>query len=184
MGSVQATDEHEEKPFDAILGQLKREVGILNDVKWNARQLQKFIERSKELIKKFVGVEFPHDVSAQLDGAIACVFKSWYNEREVIDRQKCNIPSEWATAVDVQSIVFGNRGNNCTTGVAFTRNTANATEELYCEYPINPQGEDVIAALKNDMPKVFDQLVSVCETLEDHFRDVQDFEFTIEQDKL
>ncbi|MDR1590771.1 MAG: pyruvate, phosphate dikinase [Puniceicoccales bacterium] len=190
---VQATDDHEEEPFDAVLGELKREVGAQNDVDLTAEQLQELIRRYKDLIKKFVGTEFPQDVYVQLKGAIGAVFKSWNNERAVIYRQKYNIPSEWGTAVNVQSMVFGNMGNNCATGVAFTRNPANGIHEFYGEYLINAQGEDVvagirtpqpIAALKNDMPKVFDQLVSVCKTLEDHFRDMQDFEFTIEQDKL
>jgi pyruvate,orthophosphate dikinase len=190
---VQAADDHEEEPFDAVLGQLKREVGAQNDVDLNAEQLQELIRRYKDLIKKFTGTEFPQDVYAQLEGAIGAVFKSWNNERAVIYRQKYNIPSEWGTAVNVQSMVFGNMGNNCATGVAFTRNPANGLREFYGEYLINAQGEDVvagirtpqpIAALKNDMPKVFEQLVSVCKTLEDHFCDMQDFEFTIEQDKL
>jgi pyruvate,orthophosphate dikinase len=190
---VQASDDHEEEPFDAVLGQLKREVSAPNDVDLTAEQLQELIRRYKDLIEKFVGTEFPQDVHAQLEGAIGAVFKSWNNERAAIYRQKYNIPSEWGTAVNVQSMVFGNMGNDCATGVAFTRNPANGIHEFYGEYLINAQGEDVvagirtprpIAALKNDMPKVFDQLVSVCKTLEDHFRDMQDFEFTIEQDKL
>ncbi|MDR0418151.1 MAG: pyruvate, phosphate dikinase [Puniceicoccales bacterium] len=190
---VQATDDRDEEPFDAVLGQLKQEVNIQNDVDLTAEQLQELIRRYKDLIKKSVGAEFPQDVYAQLEGAIGAVFRSWNNERAVIYRQKYNIPSEWGTAVNVQSMVFGNMGDNCATGVAFTRNPANGMHEFYGEYLINAQGEDVVAgirtprpisALKNDMPKVFEQLISVCKTLEDHFCDMQDLEFTIEQDKL
>jgi pyruvate,orthophosphate dikinase len=190
---VQAADDHEEEPFDALLGNLKKETGVSNDVDLAAEQLQELIRRYKDLIKNFTGMEFPQDVYGQLEGAIGAVFKSWNNERAAIYRQKYNIPSEWGTAVNVQSMVFGNMGNNCATGVAFTRNPANGMHEFYGEYLINAQGEDVvagirtprpIAALGDDMPRVFEQLGSVCKTLEDHFRDMQDFEFTIEQDKL
>ncbi|MDR1434800.1 MAG: pyruvate, phosphate dikinase [Puniceicoccales bacterium] len=190
---VQAKDDREEEPFDALLGQLKKEVGIGSDVDLTAEQLKELIKRYKNLIKNFSTREFPQDVYAQLNGAICAVFKSWNNERAVIYRQKYNIPSEWGTAVNVQSMVFGNMGNDCATGVAFTRNPANGEHEFYGEYLINAQGEDVvagirtpqpIAALENDMPKVFEQLVGVCRTLEDHFRDMQDFEFTIERGKL
>lgn len=190
---VQAKDEHEEEPFDVLLNQLKKEEGAANDVDLSAEALQKLIGRYKELIKKSVGREFPQDVYAQLEGAIGAVFKSWNNERAVIYRQKYNIPSEWGTAVNVQSMVFGNMGNNCATGVAFTRNPANGKHEFYGEYLINAQGEDVVAgirtpqpikALEQDMPDAYRQLVEVCRILEDHFCDMQDFEFTIEQEKL
>ena len=190
---VQAQDDHEEEPFDAILSQLKKEVGAKDDVDLTAEQLQTLIQRYKALIRERKGVEFPQDVYEQLKGAICAVFKSWNNERAVIYRQKYNIPSEWGTAVNVQSMVFGNMGDDCATGVAFTRNPANGVREFYGEYLINAQGEDVvagirtpqpIAALENDMPDTFQQLVKVCETLENHFRDMQDFEFTIERHKL
>jgi pyruvate,orthophosphate dikinase len=190
---IQAAADHEEEPFDALLGQLKREVGVQNDVDLTAEQLQELIKRYKILIDERAGEAFPQDVYGQLEGAIGAVFRSWNNERAVIYRRKYNIPSEWGTAVNIQSMVFGNMGDGCATGVAFTRNPANGKREFYGEYLINAQGEDVvagirtpkpIAALKNDMPRVFEQLEAVCETLEDHFRDMQDMEFTIERDKL
>ncbi|MDR2807156.1 MAG: pyruvate, phosphate dikinase [Puniceicoccales bacterium] len=190
---VRAHDDHEEEPFDRVLRQLKNEVKAINDVDLTAEQLQQLIERYKVLVEKTVGMEFPQDVHQQLEGAIGAVFKSWNNERAVIYRRKYNIPSEWGTAVNIQSMVFGNMGNNCATGVAFTRNPANGQREFYGEYLINAQGEDVVAgirtpqpisALHKDMPSVFEQLVTVCKTLEDHFKDMQDFEFTVEQDKL
>lgn len=190
---VQAEDDHEEEPFDAILNALKREVGVSNDVDLSAEQLQELIKRYKQLIREKKGTEFPQDVYEQLEGAIGAVFKSWNNERAVIYRQRYNIPSEWGTAVNVQSMVFGNMGDSSATGVAFTRNPANGNNEFYGEYLINAQGEDVVAGirtpkpiaeLQQDMPEAYKQLREVCKTLEDHFRDMQDFEFTVEEDKL
>lgn len=190
---VQAKNEHDHEPFDAIMNQLKKEVGVEQDVDLNADHLKELISRYKVLIKEFTGKEFPQNVFEQLEGAIGAVFKSWNNERAIIYRRKYNIPSEWGTAVNVQSMVFGNMGNDCATGVAFTRNPANGVNEFYGEYLINAQGEDVvagirtpqpIAALEHDMPATFKHLTNVCQILEDHFKDMQDFEFTIEQDKL
>ena len=190
---VQAKNEHEHEPFDAAMNQLKKEVGVQDDVDLSADDLKELILRYKKIIRDYAGSEFPQDVYAQLEGAIGAVFKSWNNERAIIYRRKYNIPSEWGTAVNVQSMVFGNMGEDCATGVAFTRNPANGKNEFYGEYLINAQGEDVVAGIRTpqpiaemskNMPSVFDQLTQVCRTLEDHFKDMQDFEFTVEQGKL
>ena len=123
----------------------------------------------------------------------SAVFKSWQNERAILYRQKYNIPAEWGTAVNVQAMVFGNMGNNCATGVAFTRDPANGEKVFYGEYLINAQGEDVVAGirtpkpiaqLKSEMPDVYEDLETVRKKLEEHFKDMQDFEFTVEDGKL
>ncbi|MDR1457458.1 MAG: pyruvate, phosphate dikinase [Puniceicoccales bacterium] len=190
---VHAEDDESRDPFEEILSDVKRKAGVHSDPDLTAENLKDVIGRYKKLIVERTGKEFPQDVSGQLRGAIGAVFESWHNERAVIYRRKYNIPAEWGTAVNVQSMVFGNMGNNCATGVAFTRDPANGENVFYGEYLINAQGEDVVAGirtpqaianLKNDMPVVFDQLVKVCQTLEHHFRDMQDFEFTVENDKL
>ncbi|MDR2603398.1 MAG: pyruvate, phosphate dikinase [Puniceicoccales bacterium] len=190
---VHAENDESRDPFEEILSDVKGKAGVHSDPDLTAENLKDIIVRYKKLIVERTGKEFPQDVFDQLRGAIGAVFESWHNERAVIYRRKYNIPAEWGTAVNVQSMVFGNMGNNCATGVAFTRDPANGENVFYGEYLINAQGEDVVAGirtpqaianLKNDMPVVFDQLVKVCQTLEHHFRDMQDFEFTIENDKL
>ncbi|MDR2628866.1 MAG: pyruvate, phosphate dikinase [Puniceicoccales bacterium] len=190
---VHAENDESRDPFEEILSDVKRKAGVHSDPDLTAENLKDVIGRYKKLIVERAGKEFPQDVFDQLRGAIGAVFESWHNERAVIYRRKYNIPAEWGTAVNVQSMVFGNMGNNCATGVAFTRDPANGENVFYGEYLINAQGEDVVAGirtpqaianLKKDMPVVFDQLVKVCQTLEHHFRDMQDFEFTIENDKL
>ncbi|MDR2778783.1 MAG: pyruvate, phosphate dikinase [Puniceicoccales bacterium] len=190
---VHAENDESRDPFEEILSDVKRKAGVHSDPDLTAENLKDVIVRYKKLIVERTGKEFPQNVFDQLRGAIGAVFESWHNERAVIYRRKYNIPAEWGTAVNVQSMVFGNMGSNCATGVAFTRDPANGEKVFYGEYLINAQGEDVVAGirtpqaianLKNDMPIVFDQLVEVCQTLEHHFRDMQDFEFTIENDKL
>lgn len=192
MGVHAKTDE-ERDPFEMILADVKAKAGVTLDTELTAEDLQEVIRRYKQLILNYTGKEFPQDVFEQLLGAIGAVFESWHNERAIIYRRKYNIPSDWGTAVNVQSMVFGNMGNNCATGVAFTRDPANGENVFYGEYLINAQGEDVVAGirtpqpiarLKEDMPVVYEQLVKVCHTLEHHFHDMQDFEFTIENDKL
>jgi pyruvate,orthophosphate dikinase len=190
---VQAKGEHDPDPFDAIMNQLKQELGIQQDPDLTEEDLKELILRYKALIQQHRGKEFPQNVHEQLQGAIGAVFESWENERAVIYRRKYNIPSEWGTAVNVQSMVFGNQGNRCATGVAFTRNPATGEKQFYGEYLINAQGEDVVAGIRTphpiatmekEMPESYASLVEVCQKLEKHFRDMQDFEFTIEQGKL
>jgi pyruvate,orthophosphate dikinase len=190
---IKAKDEHSKDPFEEAFDAAKEKAGVQVDTDLSADDLKGLIAAYKKIIVENSAKEFPQDVFEQLHGAICAVFESWNNERAIIYRRKYRIPSEYGTAVNVQCMVFGNMGNNCATGVAFTRNPATGEKEFYGEYLINAQGEDVVAGirtpnpitdLKRDMPAVFDQLVNVCKTLETHFREMQDFEFTIESDKL
>lgn len=190
---VQSRDETEHEPFDEVMHHLKTEVGVVEDTDLTADHLKELIERYKQLIKSRTKSSFPQDVYEQLWGAVGAVFNSWQNERAILYRQKYNIPAAWGTAVNVQAMVFGNMGDTSSSGVAFTRDPANGEKVFYGEYLINAQGEDVVAGvrtgqpianLKNDQPKVFAELVQVCKKLENHFRDMQDFEFTVEDNKL
>jgi pyruvate, orthophosphate dikinase len=190
---VQARGENENEPFEDVLHQLKHEVGAVNDNDLDADQLKELIARYKKLIQDRVGEPFPEDPYLQLWGAIGAVFGSWQNERAKIYRAKYNIPAEWGTAVNIQSMVFGNTGNTSATGVAFTRDPANGEKVFYGEYLINAQGEDVVAGIRTpnpiaelakDMPVSYEELDRVRATLENHFKDMQDFEFTIEEGKL
>lgn len=190
---IKAQDEHSSDPFEAALDIVKQKVGVEEDTKLSADDLKNLITEYKKIIFQYTKKEFPQDVFEQLHGAICAVFESWNNERAIIYRRKYNIPSEWGTAVNVQCMVFGNMGNTCATGVAFTRNPATGEKKFYGEYLINAQGEDVVAGIRtpneiskinNEMPDVFEQLVQVCQTLESHFHDMQDFEFTVENNKL
>ena len=190
---VQPRDEHEHEPFDAIMGELKAEAGVAFDNELSAEHLKVVIERFKGLIGERTGNSFPQEVYAQLWGSIGAVFGSWYNERAILYRQKYNIPGEWGTAVNVQTMVFGNLGENCATGVAFTRDPANGEKVFYGEYLINAQGEDVVAGIRTphpiaelaeEMPQSHAELEQVRTTLEEHFTDLQDFEFTIQEDEL
>ena len=190
---VQPRDEHEHEPFDAIMGELKAEAGVEFDNELSAEHLKVVIERFKGLIGERTGNSFPQEVYAQLWGSIGAVFGSWYNERAILYRQKYNIPGEWGTAVNVQTMVFGNLGENCATGVAFTRDPANGEKVFYGEYLINAQGEDVVAGIRTphpiaelaeEMPQSHAELEQVRTTLEEHFTDLQDFEFTIQEDEL
>ncbi len=190
---VQAVNENDHCPFEAALEKLRQEVGVEFDNQLTADDLKVLIKRYKEIIKKRTKAAFPQDAYEQLWGAVGAVFNSWQNERAILYRQKYNIPAEWGTAVNVQAMVFGNMGEDCATGVAFTRDPANGEKVFYGEYLINAQGEDVVAGirtpkpiaqLKDEMPKAYDELESVRAKLERHFKDMQDFEFTVENRKL
>ena len=180
-------------PFEGLLAALKAEVGAEGDADLEARHLALLIDRYKGLVEARCGKPFPQDVGDQLWGAIGAVFGSWSNERAVLYRQRYGIPRSWGTAVNVQAMVFGNRGAGSATGVAFTRDPASGERALYGEYLRNAQGEDVvaglrtpkpIAALAEDMPRLHAELLAVRDKLETHFKDMQDFEFTIEAHRL
>jgi pyruvate, phosphate dikinase len=190
---VGADSDEEHDPFDAILTEAKAKKGVKYDTELDAEDLKQVIVRFKELVRAKKGCDFPQDVFAQLEGAIGAVFGSWYNERAIIYRHKYNIPSDWGTAVNVQAMVFGNAGDTSATGVAFTRNPANGENVFYGEYLINAQGEDVVAGirtphpiaqLEQEMPAAHASLLKIRETLEKHFTDMQDFEFTVENEHL
>jgi pyruvate, orthophosphate dikinase len=165
----------------------------VDDPKLSVNDLQELVVRFKKLIKERTGQEFPQDPWKQLWGAVGAVFGSWMNDRAVVYRRKYNIPSEWGTAVNVQAMVYGNTGDQSGSGVAFTRDPATGEKVFYGEFLINAQGEDVVAGvrtpepvaqLKNYMPKAFHELEKIRQTLEKHFKDVQDFEFTIQDGKV
>ncbi len=192
---VQKRHENEHEPFDEVMDHLKEEVSAKEDTDLNEADLQELVKRYKKLIKDRTGKEFPADPVKQLEGAIGAVFSSWMNERAILYRQKYRIPDEWGTAVNVQSMVFGNMGDDCATGVAFTRDPATGDNVFWGEYLVNAQGEDVVAGVRT--PKkigemqqdpiigaAYKELVTVRKTLEKNFGDVQDFEFTIERKKL
>jgi pyruvate,orthophosphate dikinase len=192
---VQKRHENEHEPFEEVMDGLKSEVKVKDDTDLTADHLKKLVERFKKLIKDRTGREFPNDPVKQLEGAIGAVFSSWMNERAILYRAKYRIPDEWGTAVNVQSMVFGNMGNDSATGVAFTRDPANGENVFYGEYLVDAQGEDVVAGVRtplkiSEMEKdpiigaAFKELVEVRKTLEKNFGDVQDFEFTIERKKL
>ncbi len=190
---VQPRHENEHEPFEVVLSDLKKELGVELDNDLSADNLKELISRYKKLILERVGQPFPEDPYEQLWGAVGAVFSSWNNERAKVYRAKYNIPVEWGTAVNVQTMVFGNTGNTSGTGVAFTRDPANGEKVFYGEYLINAQGEDVVAGirtpkpialLKDEMPASYDELETVRQTLEQHFKDMQDFEFTIQEGKL
>lgn len=190
---VQARSENEHCPFEATLEKLRKEVGVEQDNELSADDLKELIKRYKAVIKKRAGKSFPQDAYDQLWGSVGAVFSSWQNERAILYRQKYGIPAEWGTAVNVQAMVFGNMGENCATGVAFTRDPANGEKVFYGEYLINAQGEDVVAGirtpnpiaqLKEEMPKAHADLEAVRKKLEKHFKDMQDFEFTVENGQL
>ncbi|ADE55535.1 pyruvate, phosphate dikinase [Coraliomargarita akajimensis] len=190
---VQARSENEHCPFESALEKIREEAGVELDNELTAADLKELIKRYKALIKKRTGTAFPQDAYEQLWGSVGAVFKSWQNERAILYRQKYGIPAEWGTAVNVQAMVFGNMGDTCATGVAFTRDPANGEKVFYGEYLINAQGEDVVAGIRNanpiaqlaeEMPHAHAELVAVCKKLEKHFKDMQDFEFTVEDNKL
>ncbi|MBG09714.1 MAG: pyruvate, phosphate dikinase [Gammaproteobacteria bacterium] len=190
---VQARNEEEEDPFHQVLEKLKERVGVSVDSDLTTRDLKELVKRYKSLILKRTRAVFPQDVNEQLWGAIGAVFSSWKNERAILYRQRYGIPAEWGTAVNVQAMVFGNAGETSATGVAFTRDPANGEKVFYGEYLINAQGEDVVAGVRTpqpishmaiSMPKSFRHLEQVRTKLERHFKDMQDFEFTIENGRL
>ncbi|MEX0324665.1 MAG: pyruvate, phosphate dikinase [Puniceicoccaceae bacterium] len=190
---VQPRGEHEHEPFEEVMDKLKKELKKPNDTDLTAEDLQELVKRFKALIRQRTRKSFPQDAYEQLWGAVGAVFQSWGNERAVVYRQKYNIPSEWGTAVNVQAMVFGNMGEECATGVAFTRDPANGEKVFYGEYLINAQGEDVVAGVRtpkpiaqlaDEMPHAHAELEDVCKKLERHFKDMQDFEFTVEDNVL
>ncbi len=151
------------------------------------------IRRFKEIYKEKMGEEFPQEPRVQLMEAVKAVFRSWDNERAIVYRRMNDIPGDWGTAVNVQSMVFGNMGNTSGTGVAFTRNPSTGAKGIYGEYLINAQGEDVVAGirtpqpitrLEEDLPECYEEFLKIANRLEEHYRDMQDMEFTIEDGKL
>ena len=188
---VQKGPNEDHEPFETVIETLKHERHHkdIEDTRLTADDLQELVRRFKALVKERSGKEFPTSPWDQLMGAVGAVFGSWMNDRAIVYRRKYNIPTEWGTAVNVQAMVYGNTGDQSGSGVAFTRNPANGTKEFYGEFLINAQGEDVVAGvrtpepvaqLKKEMPKAYAELERIRQTLEKHFRDVQDFEFTIE----
>src|SRR5919206_1026139 len=184
-----AGEDHE--PFETVIEGLKhdRYHHDIEDTKLTVGDLKELVVRFKALIKERAGKQFPDSPWDQLMGAVGAVFGSWMNDRAIVYRRKYNIPTEWGTAVNVQAMVYGNTGDQSGSGVAFTRNPANGTKEFYGEFLINAQGEDVVAGvrtpepvaqLEDHLPEAFQELERIRQTLEKHFRDVQDFEFTIE----
>jgi pyruvate,orthophosphate dikinase len=192
---VQKRHENEHDPFEELMEGLKHQLGIHNDTDMTEEHLRELIKRYLNLIKQRTGKSFPQEPFAQLLGAVGAVFGSWMNERAILYRRKYKIPDEWGTAVNVQSMVFGNMGDDCATGVAFTRDPATGEDVFYGEYLINAQGEDVVAGVRTPKPVAemkhdpmfagtYKQLEKVRQTLEKKFGDVQDFEFTVEKKKL
>jgi len=193
--NVQKRPNEDHEPFEVVIHDLKHERyhADIDDPKLTAKDLQELVVRFKKLIKDRTGKEFPQDVWKQLWGAVGAVFGSWMNDRAIVYRRKYNIPSEWGTAVNVQAMVYGNTGDKSGSGVAFTRDPATGEKTFYGEFLINAQGEDVVAGvrtpepvaqLKNYLPQAFHELEKIRQTLEKHFKDVQDFEFTIQDGKV
>ena len=179
--------------FERVLDAIKEEKHAKFDTDLNAQDMKEVTERFKAIYKEEKGEEFPQDPKVQLMEAIKAVFRSWDNPRAIYYRRMNDIPGDWGTAVNVQSMVFGNMGDTSGTGVAFTRNPSTGENKLYGEYLINAQGEDVvagirtpqaIATLKDVMPEVYEQFAKIADTLEKHYRDMQDMEYTIERGKL
>ena len=179
--------------FEKVIDELKKEKGIVQDTEFTAEDLQELIARYKEFYRNEMGEDFPQDPKKQLVGAIEAVFRSWDNPRAIVYRRMNDIPGDWGTAVNVQSMVFGNMGETSGTGVAFTRSPTNGDKHLYGEFLMNAQGEDVVAGirtpspidhLKQTNPAVYEQFLDICSRLENYFHDMQDMEFTIERGKL
>ena len=184
---------NEEDPFEVILEQVKHDAAAKYDTDLTTGDLKKLVKLFKDEIKKRLGVEFPEEVHEQLWGAIGAVFGSWMNDRAIAYRKLYDIPGDWGTAVNVQTMVFGNRGETSGTGVGFTRDPALGDNRMTGEFLINAQGEDVVAGIRTPrpiaqlesiMPEAYHELVAIQSRLESHFRDMQDFEFTIEDKKL
>lgn len=179
--------------FDNLIEKIKVKQGVKDDYELNVESLKELITLYKGLVNKEKGFDFPQDPKEQLTLAITAVFESWGNNRAIVYRRINKIPDDIGTAVNVQSMVFGNMGTTSGTGVAFTRNPATGVKELYGEYLINAQGEDVVAGirtpqhisrLENDLPEAFKQFTDTCQLLENHYKDMQDIEFTIENGRL
>ena len=172
---------------------MKEDKGAKFDTDLTADDLKEVIVRYKEIYKSELGEDFPQEPKEQLLEAIKAVFRSWDNPRAIYYRRMNDIPGDWGTAVNVQTMVFGNMGDTSGTGVAFTRNPSTGEKQIYGEYLINAQGEDVVAGvrtpqpitrLKEDLPDCYEQFMQIAKTLEDHYRDMQDMEFTIQEGKL
>jgi len=185
--------EVEKTKFDAILDAVKEENRVRLDTELNAENLKEVVRRYKALYREEKGRDFPQDPKEQLLEATQAVFRSWDNPRAIVYRRMNDIPSDWGTAVNVQAMVFGNMGNDSGTGVAFTRNPSTGENKLYGEFLMNAQGEDVVAGIRTPqsigelattMPDVYRQFTVIAQTLEQHYRDMQDMEFTIERGKL
>ena len=181
------------KYFEQLIDKMKEERGVKQDVELNADDLHELANQFKAEYKAKIGSDFPDDPKEQLMGAIKAVFRSWDNPRANVYRRDNDIPYSWGTAVNVQSMAFGNMGDDCGTGVAFTRDPATGNKGLFGEFLTNAQGEDVVAGVRTPMhitemeqkfPEAFAQFVDVCKTLENHYRDMQDMEFTVENKKL
>ena len=181
------------KYFEELIDKMKEERGVTQDVELTAEDLKELAREFKDEYKEKIGEEFPDDPKEQLMGAIKAVFRSWDNPRANVYRRDNDIPYSWGTAVNVQSMAFGNMGDDCGTGVAFTRDPATGEKGLFGEFLTNAQGEDVVAGVRTPMkiaemeekfPEAFKQFKEVCKTLEDHYRDMQDMEFTVEHGKL
>lgn len=179
--------------YEVIIDEMKKEKGITLDTEFSADDLKEMVSRFKAYYKDQKGTDFPTDANEQLIESIKAVFRSWNNPRAIYYRRMNDIPSSWGTAVNVQSMVFGNMGDDCGTGVAFTRNPATGENKLFGEFLMNAQGEDVVAGirtpneieeLKQVMPEAYDEFVRICHALEQHYKDMQDMEFTIEKGKL
>src|SRR3954470_9243906 len=186
-----AGEDHE--PFETVIEKVKHKAGVEKDTQLSVADLQAIVEQFKALIKERTGKSFPQDPRAQLWGAIGAVFGSWMNDRAIVYRRKYGIPHEWGTAVNVQTMVFGNMGETSATGVAFTRDPATGERVFFGEYLINAQGEDVVAGVRtphpiaqlaDEMPAAHKELMNVRSTLERHFKDMQDLEFTVEDNQL
>ena len=181
------------KYFEELIDEMKAKKGVTQDVELDADDLKELASQFKAEYKAKIGVDFPDDPKEQLMGAIKAVFRSWDNPRANVYRRDNDIPYSWGTAVNVQSMAFGNMGDDCGTGVAFTRDPATGEKKLMGEFLTNAQGEDVVAGVRTPMPiaqmaetfpEAFAQFQTVCKTLEDHYRDMQDMEFTVENKKL
>ena len=192
---VQKSANEDHEPFEVVIHKLKhdRHHAEIEDTKMTVSDLKELVKRFKALIKERTNSEFPQDPWKQLWGSVGAVFGSWMNDRAIVYRRKYGIPAEWGTAVNVQAMVYGNTGDQSGSGVAFTRDPATGEKVFYGEFLINAQGEDVVAGvrtpepvalLKGHLPAAFAELEIVRKTLESHFKDVQDFEFTIQEGKL
>ena len=193
---VQKLPTEDEEPFEIIIEQVKKKRlgnAHADDTDLSAEDLQVLVSEFKKLVKSRAGKAFPDNPWDQLRGSVGAVFSSWMNDRAIVYRRKYNIPAEWGTAVNVQSMVFGNTGDNSGSGVAFTRDPATGENVFWGEFMMNAQGEDVVAGvrtpdpvvkLKKVLPNAHKEILRICKVLEKHFRDVQDFEFTIEEEKV
>lgn len=191
FGNVVLDIAHHE--FERAFSQLKKDEGVVQDQEVPAQGLQSLVETYKDIIRQKAGVEFPSDPYDQLFMAVSAVFRSWNNERAIIYRKINKIPDDLGTAVNIQAMVFGNMGSDSGTGVLFTRDPSTGEHVLYGEYLMNAQGEDVVAGLRTpkhiseidtDLPGMFDKASQVARLLENHYKDMQDIEFTIERNKL